>query len=163
MEISIRSKSYGKKKNYKVNTEGLKRYQAAIREAKAIGGAYESYVKAYYGKTKQLRTKGVSIKELGSSVLNPIQFDVYMSAHKTADVDSLINKQLKIRSADSALFLQKALKNEGFDISFERAMTNQLSRKMWDAIKDKYEEGKMLGLSAEEAEYRVAQDFFGSI
>lgn len=155
------SKAKGVPKNYKVSTEGLKRYKEAVKTAKAMGGAYAKYVKDYYSRSKKLRSAGVKIKQTGARVMT---YDEFMTnaASERIGTGRLISEQFGALTGNQARKLRQALSLEGFDISLERASVRQLSASEWKVISNYYEELKAQGLDYEAAAHEIAANFFGS-
>lgn len=143
------------------NSDGLRRYQQAMRDAKVEGRAYRDYVKQYYTVSKNLRKHGVNIGKTKSQVLTPQQFrDNVALGYK--DPGKLVAEQFGLLSGNRARKLQSELKGAGKRISLQRVSVRQFGKRDWDIIDKKYNELLHNGLTSKAASTEISQLFFGS-
>ncbi len=148
-------------KTYVRDTSGLKRYQEALRKAKEVGGDYADYVKLFYKKSRRLRKGGVKIAQTGARVLSYEEFMINTASEGIKSYE-LVGEQFGTLTNKQAKQLQAALKNNGFDISIQRAAARQLSKTEWTSIRAEYEVLKAQGLTAEAAALEISGQYFGS-
>lgn len=124
-------------------------YWNRLAQAKEVGGDYLEYVKDFYARKKELRSKKVRTF-LEDTPLEYAEYRQEVYTYKSTP-NELINAQLGFRASENYIKVAESLQERGINITYEQLATHTAPKTFWNRIREEYERIKEQGLNSTKA------------
>lgn len=147
----------------------MKKYRKSVTMSNTMDELYEEYQNRTFGKSKYLRSKGITPKDINfiskgafKEAFRELKFE-NKKISASSIVDKIVSKGLRTSSQEQAMNVAKQSKMPGSKYSRQYSLVEAMyGGTIWEEVKEEYHNQIDKGLTSTEAKHYIAMTFFGS-